>query len=126
MNTTLLITHATLLNGDGSVSSPVEILIHNGLIVDIGSGLSHAYASLIKSSLSNHSVIDAQLRYVTPGLVDMHSHAGTDSWPEFSATSDTNEISGSATTPYLKSIDGFNPDDLAIPIINRVRVLAYR
>lgn len=33
-------------------------------------------------------------------------------------TSDTNEISNTPVTPFVKSIDGINPDDLAIEITN--------
>ncbi len=50
----------------------------------------------------------------------MHSHMGVDSWPGLEATDDTNEMTSSPTVPFLRSIDGFNPHDPGISIINTV------
>ncbi|KAI9145735.1 hypothetical protein BKA69DRAFT_1049373 [Paraphysoderma sedebokerense] len=55
-------------------------------------------------------------RIVTPGIIDMHSHAGVDSYPSLRATDDTNEY-GDPTIPQMQSIDSFNPHDTAIPLI---------
>lgn len=38
------------------------------------------------------------------------------SWPGLSGTSDTNEGT-EPTTPYVRTIDAFNPSDKAIPIV---------
>ncbi|CAO3577184.1 unnamed protein product [Absidia cylindrospora] len=46
----------------------------------------------------------------------MHSHLGVDSWPELKATDDTNEMT-SPLTPFVRSIDAFNPSDNAIRIV---------
>jgi hypothetical protein len=104
----LLIKHAILWNGDGKISKNVDIFIRDGLFVKVGTNLSVSV---------DHEVIDVKGSFVTPGLVDMHSHAGVDSWPSLNGNSDTNEFS-SPITPQMRSIDGFNPWDKALQIIN--------
>ncbi|KAJ3306445.1 hypothetical protein HDV03_005055 [Kappamyces sp. JEL0829] len=108
----VLIQDATLLDGDGSLHEHTDILLQEGLVVKVGRGIA------VPSGFDGQ-IIDVKGRYVTPGIVDMHSHAGLDSWPETSGGSDTNEMSGSPVHPELRSLDGFDPYDLAIEIINR-------
>ncbi|KAJ3273639.1 hypothetical protein HDV01_004248 [Terramyces sp. JEL0728] len=105
----VLIKNATLWNGDGHLSRNVNILFQEGIIVKVGNDLVQNF---------NGEIIEARGHYVTPGIVDMHSHAGLDSWPAFAGASDTNEMSESSTRPYLRSLDGFSPYDNAIGIIN--------
>ncbi|KAL6063889.1 Composite domain of metallo-dependent hydrolase [Balamuthia mandrillaris] len=66
---------------------------------------------------ANDVVLDMQGRIVTPGLVDMHSHAGVYSWPEnVKATEDGNEMTH-PVTPQVRVIDAFDPEDPAIPVM---------
>jgi imidazolonepropionase-like amidohydrolase len=53
------------------------------------------------------TVVDVEGLFITPGLVDMHSHVGLDSMPSFNGRDDTNEMSTTPVMPYLKSIDAF-------------------
>ena len=53
---------------------------------------------------------------VTPGLIDQHSHVGTNSFPNLLATSDTNEYSY-PLNPQLRIIDSISPLDPAFDII---------
>ena len=112
-NVSTLFTNFILINGDGEESKGLEILVENGLISQI--------STKINGDFDN--VLDLDGRYLSPGLVDMHSHLGTDSWPEFEGTSDTNEMSSNPVLPQLRSIDGINPDDLALKIVNRVKYI---
>ena len=48
----------------------------------------------------------------------MHSHSGLDTWPYTDGSSDTNEMAETPLHPELRSIDGFDPSDLSISIIN--------
>ncbi|KAF9920078.1 hypothetical protein FBU30_010136 [Linnemannia zychae] len=80
-----------------------DLLIDQGLIVEIGGEI---------KAPKGVNVVDLKGHIVTPGIVDMHSHFGVDSWPALDATSDTNEIS-EPLTPFIRSIDGFNPSDPA-------------
>jgi imidazolonepropionase-like amidohydrolase len=105
----VLITNATLLNGDGKVSYGFDIVMQDGLIKSVGKLNLEAFAG---------EVINAHGRFVTPGIVDMHSHMGVDSWPGTEGHADTNEMTETPVHPELKSLDGFDPWDLAIEIIN--------
>ena len=109
-NYSILLKNFTLLNGDGEEAKELEILVKNGIIREISSKITGNY----------DQVYNLNGRYLTPGLVDMHSHLGTDSWPEFEATSDTNEMSSNPVLPQLRSLDGINPDDLAFKVVNGV------
>ncbi|RKP05677.1 hypothetical protein THASP1DRAFT_19507, partial [Thamnocephalis sphaerospora] len=58
-------------------------------------------------------IVNVGGRIITPGIVDMHSHMGVDSWPELRATDDTNDMVD-PTYPQLRTLDAFNPHDPAI------------
>ena len=83
-----LITGATVFDGVGGELENTDILIENGRIAAIGSGL---------SAPEGASVIDAQGRYITPGVVDIHSHLGVYPSPAVNAHSDGNEVTGPVT-----------------------------
>lgn len=81
-----LIVNATLLDGTGKKIDNGELLIRAGKIVAIGSGLERGGVT----------VIDAKGRWVTPGIIDVHSHNGTYSMPQTALdveASDVSEIS---------------------------------
>ena len=108
----VLIKNATLIDGDGSVMEAFDIILNDGLIQAVGPSAS------LEFSTESLNVINANGRFVTPGIVDMHSHVGLDSWPETEGNSDTNEMSGLPLHPELRALDGFDPSDIAIDIIN--------
>ncbi|GBB85030.1 hypothetical protein RclHR1_01160024 [Rhizophagus clarus] len=62
-------------------------------------------------------IIDLKKKFVSPGLIDMHSHAGVDSWPFLRSTDDTNEETD-PLTPFVRAKDAINPSDPAIRIIS--------
>ncbi|KAF9190539.1 hypothetical protein BGZ51_008477 [Haplosporangium sp. Z 767] len=101
-------TAATLFkNGyifDG-VSEPFkgDVLVNNGLIVEIGGEIKAPKEAV---------VVDLKGHILTPGIVDMHSHLGVSSWPGLDGIDDTNEMT-QPITPFVRSIDGFNPSDVA-------------
>ncbi len=55
---------------------------------------------------SDVQIFDARGRHVTAGIVDMHSHAGLSSVGNLQ--DDVNELSNDIT-PYVRSLDGFDP-----------------
>ena len=63
----LFIENATLFDGLGHRLDNASILLENGKITSVGQHI---------GSPANVKVIDAQGRFVTPGLVDVHSHLG--------------------------------------------------
>ncbi len=96
--------HATALPGRGQTIEDATILVKNGRIEAIGSGLPVPGGTSL--------VVDATGKYVTPGLVDLHSHMGVYAWPHGSAHNDGNE-SIHPVTPAVWAGDGVRVDDIA-------------
>ncbi|KAH9930391.1 carbohydrate esterase family 9 protein [Amylocystis lapponica] len=83
-----------------------DILLDKGLIKGIGH-VSHATVKQYKDDLV---VIDLKHAWVTPGIVDLHSHLGDDSSPELNGASDGNSFKG-PIQPWLRALDGLNTHD---------------
>jgi imidazolonepropionase-like amidohydrolase len=90
----------------GSVLADRDLLLQNGVVAAID-------LSGRVSAPSDAIAIDCRGRFVTPGIVDMHSHAGVGSYPSTFGTEDVNEMTN-PTTPQVRAIDGFNPHDPAL------------
>jgi imidazolonepropionase-like amidohydrolase len=87
----LLIQGATVLTGTGERLDAADVLIVDGKIQSVGKNLSVP---------SGARTIDAQGRWVTPGLIDIHSHLGVYASPAVSGLSDGNE----ATSPVTSNV----------------------
>ncbi|QPG77410.1 hypothetical protein FOA43_004824 [Brettanomyces nanus] len=98
-----ILENATIIDGDGMVLQESDIYISKGTIVNIGKHLAN-------SVMTNPLVVPLNGKFVTPGLIDMHSHFGTRPQPQLFATEDTNEFTN-PITPYVRSIDGIDPND---------------
>lgn len=83
-----LIRGATILTGAGTRIDDGDVLIANGRIEAVGSGL---------TAPIDATVIDAHGRWVTPGLIDVHSHLGVYPSPSVNAHSDGNEMTDPVT-----------------------------
>lgn len=83
----LLIINATILTGTGARLDGADLRIEDGRIKDVGLALPRAGAR----------VIDAEGRWVTPGLIDVHSHLGVYPSPGLNAHSDGNEMTDPVT-----------------------------
>ncbi len=77
-----LIQNATILTGTGTRIDGGDVLIENGRITAVGQSL---------SAPAGAQVIDANGRWVTPGLIDVHSHMGAYASPGVDAQNDGNE-----------------------------------
>ena len=86
-----LIQGGTVFDGLGGEIEGGDVLIENGRIVAVGTGL---------EAPEGATVVDATGRYVTPGVVDIHSHLGAYPSPSVSAHSDGNE----ATQPVTSEV----------------------
>ena len=78
-----LITGATVLTGTGARIDNGSVLIEDGRIAAVGESL---------SAPDDATVIDANGKWVTPGIIDIHSHLGDYPSPSTQSTSDGNEI----------------------------------
>jgi imidazolonepropionase-like amidohydrolase len=65
VNPPVLIQGATVLTGTGERLDGADILIADGRIQSIGKGL---------AAPANTRAIDAHGKWVTPGIIDIHSH----------------------------------------------------
>ncbi|NNE98730.1 MAG: amidohydrolase [Pyrinomonadaceae bacterium] len=90
----ILIKNATVMTAANGTKANTDILVRNGKITRVGKNL----------SAGNARVIDASGKYVTPGIIDAHSHAMLDS---------VNEISY-AVTSMARIRDVLNPTDITI------------
>ena len=84
----ILIKNGTLLTGTGELLEKSSVLIENNRIVSVGSGIDETGAT----------VIDAEGKWITPGIIDIHSHMGVYPAPSLRSNSDGNEAT-SPTTP---------------------------
>jgi len=82
-----LITHATILTGTGQRLDDASLYLADGKIVFVGKGEVPAGVT----------TIDAKGRWVTPGLIDVHSHLGVYPSPGVKALADGNEMTNPVT-----------------------------
>ncbi|GAB1317980.1 Carbohydrate esterase family 9 protein [Madurella fahalii] len=87
-----------------------DVYLEHGLIKRVEKSI--ALSSVAEDTI----VFDAKGRPLTAGIIDMHSHAGVASLPVLTGTLDSDEAS-SDITPYVRSIDGLQPNDPQIQVI---------
>jgi imidazolonepropionase-like amidohydrolase len=95
-----LITNATILTGTGERLDDASLLIADGKIAFVGQG----------DVPEGITIIDAKGRWVTPGLIDVHSHLGVYASPGVKAHSDGNEMTN-PTTPNVWAEHSVWPQD---------------
>ncbi|MDG6349047.1 amidohydrolase [Luteimonas sp. 8-5] len=83
----VLISGATVLTGTGERLEGADVLLRDGRIEAVGRGLDGAGATRI----------DGTGKWVTPGIIDVHSHLGVYPSPGMSAHSDGNEMTSPVT-----------------------------
>ncbi|MDG1418403.1 MAG: amidohydrolase [Maricaulis sp.] len=86
-----LIRGATIFDGTGGRIDNGDLLVEDGRIAAIGQNL---------DSPDGATIVDATGRYLTPGIIDVHSHLGVYPSPGASAHSDGNE----ATSPVTANV----------------------
>jgi len=96
----VLIRGATVLTGIDTKLDDTDVLLADGKIAEIGKGL----------SADGATVVDGKGRWLTPGIIDIHSHLGVYASPGVWATSDGNEAT-SPTTPEVWAEHSIWPQD---------------
>ena len=85
----VLVAHATVLTATGQRLESASVLLRDGKIAAVGPDAAVAAAA------GDAQLLDATGKWVTPGLIDPHSHLGVYASPAVAANSDGNE----ATNP---------------------------
>jgi imidazolonepropionase-like amidohydrolase len=106
---TIVILNGTLWTGvDPYMCWGCSIVVEDGIITQVGPDVQIPEGA---------DVYEANGAFVTPGLVDMHSHVGVGAFPDDSfGTYDYNEATN-PVTPQVRTIDAIDPNDPAIPLI---------
>jgi imidazolonepropionase-like amidohydrolase len=105
-NPPVLIRNATVLTAAGRELSNTSVLFRDGKIVAVGTTL---------QAPGDAAVVDGTGKYVTPGIIDTHSHLGVYAAPGTQAESDGNE----ATNPVTAEVwaeHSIWPQDPQIPL----------
>ncbi|KAI0123869.1 hypothetical protein BJ170DRAFT_687117 [Xylariales sp. AK1849] len=112
-NETVTLRNATLFDGESFSPTPVDIVFSKGLVISVSP--TSTRASILDDGLE----FDLMGKYVTPGIVDMHSHHMIGTWPSFQATDDGNEIHPlfGPLTPFVRAIEGMKAYDTATKLI---------
>jgi len=97
----VLIQGATVLTGTGTRLDGADVLMRDGKIVAVGASL-EAPADALR--------VEGRGKWVTPGLIDVHSHLGVYASPGTSAHQDGNEAT-SPTTPGVWAEHSLWPQD---------------
>jgi imidazolonepropionase-like amidohydrolase len=96
-----LITNVTVLDGEGGKIDRGSVLIADGKVVQLGQSIAAPAGAV---------VIDGNGKWVTPGIVDIHSHLGDYPSPQVQANSDGNEATA-PTTPDVWAEHSVWPQD---------------
>ncbi|WP_199798668.1 amidohydrolase [Erythrobacter sp. HKB08] len=91
---------ATIYDGAGGVIENGTVLFRDGKVVEVGANL----------STDGYTVLDGTGKFVTPGIIDIHSHLGDYPTPSVDAHSDGNEAT-SPTTPDVWAEHSVWPQD---------------
>jgi len=106
-NPPVLIRNATIMTATGQEIAGGSILLRDGRIVAVG--------ATVEAPPPDAVVVDGTGKWVTPGIIDTHSHLGVYAAPGTQAESDGNE----ATNPVTAEVwaeHSFWPQDPDIPL----------
>lgn len=101
----VLILGATVMTAAGDIHSPGWVHLENGRIAGVGSGMTDPPEGV--------ETIHAEGLWLTPGIIDTHSHLGVYPQPSARAHADGNEMTG-PNTAEVWAEHGFWPQDPGI------------
>jgi imidazolonepropionase-like amidohydrolase len=100
----LLLRGATVMTAAGPPLASADVLVERGRITAVAADLPVPAGA---------TVIDVTGRWITPGIIDPHSHLGVYAVPNVATTQDGNEMTG-PFKPELRAEDSFWPQDPAL------------
>ena len=95
---------ATVMTAAGPTLERADVWVQDGRIAGVGPGL---------TAPAGVAVVDATGRWITPGIIDPHSHLGVYAVPNVATNADGNEMTG-PLKPEVRAEDSFWPQDPAI------------
>jgi hypothetical protein len=107
----LLLLNAHIWTGEqnGTEVFHGDILLDRGMIKYVGTKLLKRVRAMYNEK-ELLEIVDLGGAWVTPGIVDMHSHIGDDALPALNGAADGNSFNG-PILPWLRSLDGLNTHD---------------
>ena len=87
-STNTIFRNANIYDGEGNEFSETDLLIKDGKIIAMGTDLPGSPEFI---------EVDASGKWITPGIIDIHSHMGVYSAPSVSSSSDGNESTSPIT-----------------------------
>jgi imidazolonepropionase-like amidohydrolase len=102
---TTLIRNATVMTAAGPTLTNASVLLRDGKIVGVGASL---------AAPADAVIVDGTGKYVTPGIIDTHSHLGVYSAPGTSGNDDGNEATNPVTA-YVWAEHSVWPQDPQFP-----------
>ncbi len=104
----VVLTNGTVVTVTGKTFKKGSVVVKDGKIAEVGD---------IKSFPKEAKIIDVKGGWITPGLIDCHTHISVSpAQNTMPATTDSNEMSD-PVTPHVRAIDGLYPRDEAIEIV---------
>jgi imidazolonepropionase-like amidohydrolase len=100
----LLLRGATVLTAAGPALERADVLVEDGRIAEVGPAV---------TAPAGVRVVDVSGRWITPGIIDPHSHLGVYAVPNVATNADGNEMTG-PFKPEVRAEDSFWPQDPAI------------
>ncbi|KDR83960.1 hypothetical protein GALMADRAFT_236481 [Galerina marginata CBS 339.88] len=102
-----LIRNALIFTGRDNGTDVIrgDLLLDKGVIKGVGK-----ISGRVIDNTPNLTIVNANGAWVTPGLVDLHTHLGVLSVPILAGAVDFNSAKG-PVLPWLRSIDGMNTHD---------------
>jgi len=85
-----LIQNATILTGDGQRIEQGSVLMVDGKVAAVGK-------DLVLDPAQKYQTVDASGKWLTPGIIDVHSHLGVYPTPAVASHQDGNEMTGPVT-----------------------------
>ena len=102
-----VIDNVTVLTGDGAKLEGAQVVLINGKISSVGKPRASVPADAVR--------IDGANKWLTPGLIDVHSHLGDYPAPSVASTADGNEIT-SPNTAQVWAEHSVWPQDARFPL----------